>query len=315
MDNNVDIVEQRIHELDPELLSILLRDETTDQNIRWACDDYAYLGEGYAAENQIVPSLITGEHTDVIRPRILKESETQAGRTRNKAEVFTPSWVCNKQNNLVAEAWLGKSSAFNKEGEKTWTPLKELITFQTQKGRQWRDYVTAIRMEITCGEAPYLVSRYDTVTGESIPIPSRIGLLDRKLRVISERVTDQEEWFEWAQKALQSCYAFDLQGDNVLLARENVLATVSEYHQYHFGVPLSKEQLRRLAIIIAWNIWQMNGLTYTTPFSEEPVLNDQADWFSEMGGQEELKQEIPSIIMDWQEGKVIQFQTLIKGQS
>ena len=52
--------------------------------------------------------------------------------------------------------------------------------------------VVAFRLEISCGEAPYLVSRYDTVTGETIPISQRIGLLDRKLRVISEN-TDTEE--------------------------------------------------------------------------------------------------------------------------
>ena len=101
MDQNIDIVEQRIQEIDPELLAILLRDETTGQNIRWACEDYASLGDGYAPEDQILPALITGEHTNVIRPRILKETETQAGRTRGKAEVFTPSWVCNEQNNII----------------------------------------------------------------------------------------------------------------------------------------------------------------------------------------------------------------------
>ena len=100
----------------------------------------------------------------------------------------------------------------------------------------------------------------------------------------------------------------------MLLARENVLASVSEYYQEKFDAPLSKDQLRRAAIIIAWNIWQMNGLTYTTPFSEETIVNDQMDLFTEMGGQVELKQEIPSCIIDWQEGKVIQYQSLVKGQ-
>lgn len=314
MDQSIDVIEQNILQLDPELLSILLRDETTGQNIRWACGDYIHLGKGYAEEDQIYAELITGEKTDLIRPRILKESETQADRTRDKAEVFTPSWVCNKQNNLIDEIWFGKSPVFNKEIEKSWKPVKNMITFPRQKGRHWKDYVVANRMEITCGEAPYLVSRYDTVTGEAIPIPARIGFLDRKLRVIGERVSQPDKWFEWAQKALQSCYAFDFQGDNVLLARENALATVAEYYQDKFGAPLNRDQLRRSAIIIAWNIWQMNGLTYTAPFSEESVVNAQADWFSEMGGQVELKQEIPCCIMDWQEGKVLQYQTLVKGQ-
>ena len=39
MYQSIDIVEQRIEELDPELLAISLRDETTGQNIRWACED------------------------------------------------------------------------------------------------------------------------------------------------------------------------------------------------------------------------------------------------------------------------------------
>ena len=45
-------------------------------------------------------------------------------------------------------------------------------------------------MEITCGEAPYLVSRYDVVKGEIIPVEDRIGILDRKLRVINENIDD-----------------------------------------------------------------------------------------------------------------------------
>lgn len=35
--------------------------------------------------------------------------------------------------------------------------------------KDWRKYVDARRLEISCGEAPYLVSRYDTVTGCEIP--------------------------------------------------------------------------------------------------------------------------------------------------
>ena len=42
----------------------------------------------------------------------------------------------------------------------------------------------APRLEMTCGEAPYLVSLYDTTSGERIPTRQRIGLLDRKLRVV-----------------------------------------------------------------------------------------------------------------------------------
>ena len=62
----------------------------------------------------------------------------------------------------------------------------------------WQDYVRLTCLEITCGEAPYLVSRYDVATGESIPLEKRIGLLDRKLRLINDKIETKEEWMEWA---------------------------------------------------------------------------------------------------------------------
>lgn len=68
-----------------------------------------------------------------------------------------------------------------------------------------------IRLEITCGEAPYLISRYDTTTGETIPLEQRIGLLDRKLRVVSENTSTSGEWLEWAQEAYKSTYGYEWQ--------------------------------------------------------------------------------------------------------
>ena len=84
---------------------------------------------------------------------------------------------------------------------------------------------------MTCGEAPYLVSRYDTVTGEIIPIDRRIGLLDRKLRVVNENAASEEEWLTWARRAVQSCYGYEFQGDNLLLARQNILFSYIEYYE------------------------------------------------------------------------------------
>ena len=80
-------------------------------------------------------------------------------------------------------------------------------------------------MEITCGEAPYLTSRYDTTNGSYINPKDRIGLLDRKLRVISENVDDKEEWMKYAKMAYQRIYGYEYQGDNLLIARENLLMT------------------------------------------------------------------------------------------
>ena len=86
----------------------------------------------------------------------------------------------------------------------------------------WKDYVRLTCLEITCGEGPYLVSRYDTTTGEPIPIDKRIGLLDRKLRTVSKHTDTTEEWLQWAEIAYQNTYGYEWQGDNLLIARRCV---------------------------------------------------------------------------------------------
>ena len=89
----------------------------------------------------------------------------------------------NNQNNLVDSAWFGRENVFNTEAGQTWVTTKEKIVFP--QGKTWQDYVRANRMEISCGEAPYLASRYDTVTGKWIEVKDRIGILDRKIRIIN----------------------------------------------------------------------------------------------------------------------------------
>jgi len=62
-------------------------------------------------------------------------------------------------NNHIDEVWFGRPDVFNKDNEPT-----EHIEFK--KPADWKKYVDSRRLEITCGEAPYLVSRYDVETGE-----------------------------------------------------------------------------------------------------------------------------------------------------
>ena len=182
----IDIREDDLLELSAEVLDTLLRDHTTGKNIFWATHDYEALGSDYDYHSQILPTLITGKHGMVIRPRVLKSKENQTDRAKDMAEVFTPSWVCNAQNNLVDEAWFGHKDVFNTEdtANHTWKANPDKISFPENK--TWKDYVRATRLEMACGEAPYLVSRYDATTGEPIPLQERLGLLDRKLRVVSE---------------------------------------------------------------------------------------------------------------------------------
>lgn len=254
------------------VLDTLLHDHTTDKNIFWATHDYEALGPEYGYHSEILPHLITGEHRMVIRPRVLKSKEEQTDRAKDMAEVFTPSWICNAQNNLVDEAWFGRKQVFNAENDEqhTWLTNPERIEFPD--GKTWKDYVRLTRMEITCGEAPYLVSRYDTTTGRPIPLEQRIGLLDRKLRVVSENTGTTGEWIDWAQTAYQNIYGYEWQGDNLLLAREALLWTFIEYYQAKFGKAPLVKSVNYIAYIISWNLWQMDGLKGVVPDSCDAVF-------------------------------------------
>ncbi len=122
-------------------------------------------------------------------------------------------------------------------------------------------------MEMTCGEAPYLASRYDATTGEPIPLEQRIGLLDRKLRVVSENTDTSGDWLDWAQIAYMNVYGFEWQGDNLLLARETLLWTFIEYYQAKFGKAPLVKSINYIAYIVSWNLWQMDGLKGVVPDS------------------------------------------------
>ena len=278
----IDIREDDLSAISPEVLATLLRDHTTGKNIFWATHDYEALGRAYDYHSEILPELITEEHGMVIRPRVLKSKENQTDRAKDMAEVFTPSWVCNAQNNLVDEAWFGRKDVFNTENSEkhVWQTNSEKITFP--EGKTWKDYVRATRMEMTCGEAPYLVSRYDTTTGESIPLQQRIGLLDRKLRVVSENTETSGDWLDWAQTAYKNTYGFEWQGDNLLLAREALLWTFIEYYQAKFGKAPLVKSINYIAYIISWNLWQMDGLKGVVPDSCHTEV-EMVDLFSGKG--------------------------------
>jgi len=273
-----DVLEDSIRSIDSELLNIMLLDRTTRRNILWATTDYEPLGEWYQEFSEITPDAITGAHATLIQPRTTKAQHAQADRTRKKAEVFTPSWICNKQNNLVDTQWFGRSDVFNVEEDIHWRETTDPISFEGARG-DWKKYVDAQRLEISCGEAPYLVSRYDPVTGESIPLSKRIGLLDRKMRVVGENALSASEWLIWSRRAFESVYGYEYQGDNLLLARENLLYSYMEYYGARFGETPEIGLMRKIARVISWNIWQMDGLKGVVPGSCAPEEYHQTTLF------------------------------------
>lgn len=247
---DADVLESNLRRQGP-LLDILLKNRSGRGNIIWATDSYAAKGKLFAPDKPILPRLVTGQHGTLIQPRAVKPKEEQKRRTKDKAEVFTPLDIVDQMNKAID--WAGEHKVVDRDN--------------------WQDYVKETKLEITCGEAPFIVSRYNPVanTGIVLSLDGRVGFLDRKLRAVGEFCEASEEWFFWASEAFKASYGYDWQGDNVLLARENLLYSFYDYWRAKFEQP--KKALppmawrKEVATIISWNIWQMDGLNYTVPLS------------------------------------------------
>lgn len=323
------------------ILKTLLCDRTTGRNIIWADNEYEALGDGYMGDDEIIIEKITGMNSGVVKPRIAKGQEKQSLRTKSRAEVFSPAWLCNQMNNDIDEVWFGRRNVFNIEivaddGAKTWAATNEPIEFPKLKKHGWRAYVEAPQLEITCGEAPFVCSRYDAVTGEKISVGERVGFLDRKLRVVTEKTKTRKEWVRRSLDALRATYGFEYQGDNLLIARINVLETFAEHLRERWGSDPEQDELEQAALIVSWNFWQMNGFTDAVPTnkmdakvkstlrtSEKPVQLTLFDMFddvfpnqtTEETDAEEPKETVPlCVIYDWKNGEPFEFAAL-KGKA
>lgn len=290
------------------VLPILLEDKTTKENIIFATDSYIDKGDDYTANSHITVGNIAGIDPFDLQPRAAKEQSDQSARTKKRAEVFTPSWICNRMNNDCDEVWFGRRDVFNFENGATWEANPAKVEFP--EGTTWQDYVLSRRLEITCGEAPFLVSRYDTTTGEIIlPPERRIGILDRKLRVVKENTDDEETWLEWMYKAFQSTYGYEFQGDNLLVGRINLMNTFTDYLDDRWHRLATLVELKKVANIIAWNIWQMDGLTGTVPFKAKQPKYEEMTLF-DFDEPEEAPKMIGCRIYDWQANKSQSYESL-----
>lgn len=268
------------------VLSKLLEDKATKQNIIWATDTYSEFGEEFTDKMQMNSNSLLW-CPDVIRPRIQKTQEEQEQRTRKNAEVFTPVWLCNLMNNYCDEEWFCRDSVFNiKNVDQTWTEIEDKIEFPKEK--KWQQYVDSRRLEITCGEAPFLVSRYDASTGDLIvPSKHRIGVIDRKIRIVNENTHSHEDWVKWVFRAFEATYGYEFQGDNVLIARINLLLTFTNYYEERWGHCPNDKLLSRIANVIAWNIWQMDGLKDVVPIGKPINESVQLSLFDDLSYDEE----------------------------
>lgn len=302
------------------VLDILLIDRTRHKPSRpfsviWATDSYSKYGKDYAPTRQIKREQITGVNGKLIQPRAAKSKEEQKYRTKDKAEVFTPLETVKEMNMSINWA----------SGH--WPATDD----------NWIDYISEKRLEITCGEAPFIAGRYDPVKESSVvvPVKKRVGFLDYKLKAVSEFTSNKKEWLKYAELALKSTYGYEWQGDNLLIARENILLTLDDFYKdfctKKLGLKskqsLTDEQLEYFAEIISWNIWQMDGLKYVIPMSCRQTIQkpDEApkDQLALLPIEKPQKIKIEcegcrlnspinhtgrySKIMDWRENKVVYF--------
>lgn len=309
-----------------QVLDILLIDRTRCKksrpyNIIWATDSYQNrygkrIGRYYAPKKQIKREQITGINGKLIRPRAAKSREEQIIRTKDKAEVFTPLKIVRKMNIAIDSA----SKNFPATNE------------------TWIDYIKELRLEITCGEAPFIAGRYNPTanTGIIIEPKNRVGFLDRKLQKVNEFTKTKKDWLNYAEIALKATYGYEWQGDNLLIARENILLTIDDFYKdfcknklkLKSKTNLTDEQLEYFAEIISWNIFQMDGLKYVIPMTckhinriipGELTLFGETSDIIEKDECEGCKFNRPTKhngkyvkIMNWETGKPIRFVDLLK---
>lgn len=312
------------------VLDTLLKDKSTGKNIIWATDPpeelQTVMYEPVTDRSQITAQQLGLTHYEVVLPRMMKQTDTQQQRTRKKGEVFSPAWVCNKMNNALDADWFGALRAEESAGQFTvelpqgWKTVETPVQFPVCKGRTpaWVQYVQSRRLEVTCGEAPFLASRYDAATGEMIPVARRIGILDRKLRVVSENAVTEDEWRKYATHAVQSTYGYEYQGDNLLLARVNLLLTYAEHLQARWQRKPAKEELQPIANIISWNLWQMDGLHLSVPGGKPQPEAEQLDLFSIFGAAEPQPPTVSCKVKNWRKGShgtTQNFETIQEGST
>ncbi len=301
---NIDIIESYLRRTG-DLLSILLIDRTTKKNIIWATDSYEDRGNKFLPKNHILSEFVTGKYGMLIQPRAAKNIVEQRKRTKDKAEVFTPLKIIDRINKVM-----------------------DLHGKRVDK-KNWQNYVHELKLEITCGEAPFIVTRYNPTanTDRIIKLDNRVGFLDKKLKVVSKYCKDKDDWIFWAKEAFKASYGYEWQGDNVLLARENLLYTLIDYHEAKFKIPPSISIQKEFAEIISWNIFQMDGLKYVVPMSchhENTVTPSKLTLFGEIPAIVEehecegCKFNRPDKhngkyvkIMDWEKNKIVRFVDIV----
>lgn len=230
-----------------DIIKNLLKDNNTSHPIIFATNNYE--NNFYHFSTPILSSYVLNNNEFKIKNRSKKSLKLQTQRTKEYAEVSTPSWVCYQQINGIEAS---------------------LNNYNDNKNSSMNLNV----LEMCCGEAPYITNNDYSST---IPLNVPIGYLDRKLDTINTTNEDKILWFDKVQKAFQSIYGFEYQGDSLFLARLNLLNSFIKYYQLKWNTYPQKSELIAISLIVSWNVWQMDGLSEKTHCGCECMIKNWKD--------------------------------------
>ena len=114
---------------------------------------------------------------------------------------------------------------------------------------------------------------------------------------------------KWTYRAYESVYGFEFQGDNLLFARLNLVQTFIDYYTDRFSKEPTDKMVDRIANIVSWNLWQMDGLKDTIPFEipkDELQQISFYDFFCNI--EKEESKSVYCKIKDWRSNKVDKYE-------
>lgn len=156
--------------------------------------------------------------------------------------------------------------------------------------------IHSLTLEPCCGEAPFIADLYDRVDGHCIDFDNRTGLLDMKCK----KCKSAEDILD----SLKSSYGVELQGDSLYLGRMNAVQDAYEWYDHLFGACPDEKTVDNMCEIVAWNIIQMDMLTFKTPTEDnnEEMCDPRimSLWDDPVGNSPTW-----GIVADWQAGKPV----------
>lgn len=70
---------------------------------------------------------------------------------------------------------------------------------------------------------------------------------------MNENTDTEEDWLKWVMRSYQSVYGYEFQGDNLIIARINILVTFVDYMQARWNRVPTDTELKKITNIIVWN--------------------------------------------------------------